>query len=104
MDHLLAAWSLWRSTLFGCIAGRICVGLICTSHSCNDDVSSGVPSNAENQAAIAQAGGIPAVVAALRGHPTSAGVQKWGAAALAKLGAGELAPHAEATNSCFTRF
>ena len=38
--------------------------------------------NAENQAAIAQAGGIPAVVAALRGHPTSAGVQKWGAAAL----------------------
>ena len=38
--------------------------------------------NAENQAAIAQAGGIPAVVAALRGHPTSAGVQRWGAAAL----------------------
>ena len=38
--------------------------------------------NAENQAAIAQAGGIPAVVAALRGHPTSAGVQEWGAAAL----------------------
>ena len=31
--------------------------------------------NAENQAAIAQADGIPAVVAALRGHPTSAGVQ-----------------------------
>ena len=61
-------------------------------------------SNAVNKAAIAQAGGIPAVVAALRGHPTSAGVQEWGAAALAKLGAGELAPHAEATNSCFTRF
>ncbi len=38
--------------------------------------------NAENQAAIAQAGGIPAVVAALRGHPTRAGVQEGGAAAL----------------------
>ena len=30
---------------FGCIAGRICVGLICTSQSCNDIVSCGVPVN-----------------------------------------------------------
>ena len=32
----------------------------------------------ENQQAIAAAGGVAAVVGAMRGHPEAAGVQQWG--------------------------
>jgi len=35
-------------------------------------------SNAENQQAIATAGGVAAVVEAMRGHPEAAGVQQYG--------------------------
>jgi len=41
----LRAWIVCRSTLFVCSADWICVGLICTSHSCNSNVSFGVPVN-----------------------------------------------------------
>ena len=34
--------------------------------------------NLENQQAIAAAGGVAAVVGAMRGHPEAAGVQQWG--------------------------
>jgi len=34
--------------------------------------------NPENQQAIAAAGGVAAVVGAMRGHPEGAGVHKWG--------------------------
>ena len=34
--------------------------------------------NLENPQAIAAAGGVAAVVGAMRGHPEAAGVQEWG--------------------------
>merc|ERR1712118_145922 len=44
--------------------------------------------NAENQSRIREAGGIEVVVDALRAHPTSAAVQRWGCYARDNLAAG----------------